>query len=83
MSVFEEIPALIDGGGALRDPFDPKDEYYVPKPDLQVDLVVDLRDKHSQSLPLVYIQGETQSCTANAAAMAFWYQEGEGHHSAD
>jgi hypothetical protein len=83
MSNDETFPELPFGGGALFDSFDLNDEYYVPKPEAPSS-VVDLRKDNAKSVtPVVYDQGKTYTCTANATAAAFWHEEKSGRHVAD
>ncbi|OAP60498.1 hypothetical protein AYL99_05500 [Fonsecaea erecta] len=60
------------GAGAKPDPFDGRDRYYVPSPATTAAPSMNLRDKTSMA---IYNQGDTNSCTANAAAAAFWFEE--------
>jgi len=83
MSDDEAFPALVNGGGALRDPFDKNDQYYVPDNADEPRPRVDLREDHADFMTRIYDQGTTQTCTANAAAAALWYEEKAGRHSAD
>lgn len=64
--------------GLLRDSFDPRDHYYVPSPDVQPLAKVNLRQDHGQLISEIYDQLKTSSCTANATAAAFWYEEKAG-----
>ncbi|KAJ9607727.1 hypothetical protein H2200_007805 [Cladophialophora chaetospira] len=73
----------MDHTGALRDPFDPRDEYYRPDPSLEVRPSVDLRIDHPEGDLPIYYQGATNSCTANASAAALWYEERLGRHAAE
>ncbi|EXJ79108.1 hypothetical protein A1O3_08609 [Capronia epimyces CBS 606.96] len=83
----EKTPATspVKGGGAFPDSFDENDQYYIPDPRTPdpPPPSVDLRKDHADSVTPIYDQGSTQSCTANAAAAAFWYEEKAGRHAAD
>lgn len=58
-----------DHGGAIRDSFDPRDEYFVPNPMHEVASSRDLRSEvEAIGKVLIYYQGTTRTCTANAAA---------------
>lgn len=83
MTPEESFAALIDGGGAYRDPFNAKDRYYAPKLHDNLQPVMDLRRDNASSICPIYNQGDTMSCTANAAAAAFWYEEKLGRFAAD
>lgn len=75
-------PAAVNGGGFKQDPFDPADHYYVPQSSTQPPAKVNLRADHAQLASKIYDQGQTSSCTANAAAAAFWYEEKAGRRAA-
>ena len=72
--------ALSRGGGRIQDSFDSKDLYYQAKNGTQPPRSVDLWDGHEGLAQTVYNQGHTDSCAANAAAAAFWYEEKLGRH---
>jgi C1A family cysteine protease len=71
-------PAATHGGGLKQDPFDPKDFYYQAQPSTVPPKRINLREDHANLASEVYDQGTTQSCTANATAAAFWYEEKAG-----
>ncbi|MCJ1376512.1 hypothetical protein MMC20_007755 [Loxospora ochrophaea] len=71
-------PAAIRGGGFIQDPFDLEDHYYHAQASTQPPSSVNLREDHALLATKVYDQGNTGSCTANAAAAAFWYEEKAG-----
>lgn len=70
--------AAIKGGGLIQDPFDPRDHYYQAQASTQPPPSLNLREAHAHLVNEVYDQGSTESCTANAAAAAFWYEEKAG-----
>ena len=78
----EHVPAAaMRGGGLVQDPFNPKDIYYQALPGTQPPPSVNLRQDHAQLATEIYDQGNTGSCTANAAAAAFWYEEKAGRRA--
>jgi C1A family cysteine protease len=66
------------GTGRLKDSFDPRDHYYTPNPSTVPPKSVNLRQDHTQLTSDIYDQLKTNSCTANATAAAFWYEEKAG-----
>lgn len=81
MSTGPAPAAAIKGGGLIQDPFDPKDHYYQAQASTQPPSSVNLRKDHAQLASEIYDQGDTGSCTANAAAAAFWYEEKAGRRA--
>ena len=77
--------AVIGAGGLIQDPFDPKDHYYRAQDNTQPPPSVNLREDHAQLIDArgAYYQGPTSSCTANAVAAAFWYEEKAGRRAED
>ena len=67
-------------GGHLKDPFDPRDHYYVPDPSTQRPSQVDLRHDDLPYESAIYDQLHTNTCVANATSAAFWYEEKAGRH---
>jgi C1A family cysteine protease len=61
--------------GRIKDPFDPRDHYYTPNPTTLPPNSVNLRQDYAQLTSDIYDQLKTNSCTANATAAAFWYEE--------
>ncbi|KAF3001178.1 hypothetical protein E8E14_007785 [Neopestalotiopsis sp. 37M] len=76
----QPIPhALANGGGLIQDTFDERDHYYTPQADTQPLPRVNLRQgDHARLTSEIYDQKTTGSCTAHAAAAAFWYEEKGG-----
>ncbi|KAL8794986.1 MAG: hypothetical protein Q9195_002433 [Heterodermia aff. obscurata] len=82
MSDDESVPPAVNRGGKLKqDPFDSKDHYYQAQDSEPPLPSVDLRKAHPQDVSGVYNQGQTGSCTANAVAAAFWYEEKAGRRA--
>ena len=69
------------GGGLKQDPFDPRDHYYQAQASTQPPSSINLRQDHAQLATEIYDQLQTGSCTANAAAAAFWYEEKAGRRA--
>ncbi|MCJ1455241.1 hypothetical protein MMC28_005595 [Mycoblastus sanguinarius] len=73
------VPAAANkGGGFIQDRFDSRDQYYQAQASTQPPAFLNLREDHAQLANEIYDQGDTGSCTANAAAAAFWYEEKAG-----
>ena len=66
------------GGGVKPDKFDPKDHYYQAQALTEPTSFVNLRQEHAEFATKIYDQSITGSCTANAAAAAFWHEEKAG-----
>src|SRR2546423_11390374 len=66
--------------GRLKDPLDPRDHYYSADPNTQPPKHVNLRQDEAQLSTEIYDQLKTNTCTANATAAAFWYEEKAGRH---
>jgi len=78
MSDDSSHPAAVRGGGYIQDTFDAKDHYYQAQASTQPQAHVNLREDPANFKTDIYDQGATSSCTANAAAAAFWYEEKAG-----
>ena len=75
----DAIPMVVNRTSGLKqDPFDTKDHYYHAQPSTQPPPHVNLWEEDGVGAIGVYDQGPTGSCTANAAAAAFWYEEKAG-----
>lgn len=59
----------------VKDAFDLQDHYYVPDPATRPLKSVNLREDYAHFTSEVYDQGDTKSCTANATAAAFRYEQ--------
>ena len=68
-------------GGHLKDPFDPRDHYYVPDVSTRPSKSVDLRQNEPQLVSTIYDQLQSNTCVANATAAALWYEEKAGRHA--
>ncbi|KAJ4368529.1 hypothetical protein N0V86_009434 [Didymella sp. IMI 355093] len=62
-------------GGALADKHDKHDHYYQKPPTDDLPSKVNLRTDMKRIELDIYQQYDTNSCTANAAAAAFWYEQ--------
>lgn len=65
--------------GPLKDSFDPRHHFYVPELTAQRPRSVNLRQGDAYLTLEIYDQLKTGSCTANATAAAFWYEEMAGN----
>ena len=75
----DTVPAAPKHGtGLIQDKFDARDHYYQAQSGTEPAAAVNLRQDHAQLASEIYDQGSTSSCTANAAAAAFWYEEKAG-----
>ncbi|CAF9938359.1 MAG: hypothetical protein HETSPECPRED_001047 [Heterodermia speciosa] len=78
----DSIPLAVNrDSGFIPDPFDAKDHYYQAEDSTRPQLSVNLRKTHAPNVSGVYNQGQTGSCTANAVAAAFWYEEKAGRRA--
>ena len=78
----DSIPLAVNrDSGFIPDPFDAKDHYYQAEDSTRPQLSVNLRKTHAPDVSGVYNQGQTGSCTANAVAAAFWYEEKAGRRA--
>ena len=78
----DSIPLPVKRASGLKqDRFDPNDHYYHAQDSTQPPPSVNLREEHAVDVSGVYDQGETGSCTANAVAAAFWYEEKTGRRT--
>ena len=78
----DSIPLPVKRAGGLKqDRFDPQDHYYHAQGSTQPPPSVNLRAQHAVDVSGVYDQGQTGSCTANAVAAAFWYEEKAGRRA--
>ena len=75
------VPPGLNLGAVKPDPFDPRDHYYTTQLTL-VPNVVNLRKDDAAYVSKIYDQGSMGSCTANATAAAFWYEEKFGARAA-
>ncbi|KAK8195909.1 hypothetical protein M8818_007060 [Zalaria obscura] len=73
--------ASLAGGGHLKDPFDPRDHYYVSVSGDPLPKCVNLRQDEAQFTSEIYDQLKSNTCVANATAAAFWYEEKAGRHA--
>jgi len=65
--------------GLLKDSFDARHHFYVPELTAQRPRSVNLRQGDACLTLEIYDQLKTGSCTANATAAAFWYEEMAGN----
>ncbi|KAI4164598.1 MAG: hypothetical protein LQ342_001911 [Letrouitia transgressa] len=74
-------PPGLNLGAVKPDPFDPRDHYYTTQL-TSVPNSVNLRKDDAAYVSEIYDQGNMGSCTANATAAAFWYEEKFGARAA-